>query len=300
MEHDLNKNNNMNIQDKLNTLDNKEKGRLLAQRGLFSAAEIRNEDLFGKGRSGRRPTLTDKHCILRLPQDVAKLISDRLSRKENPGVTITPVSKNDYRQYDISIDGYHIPLTGVLGELPCLIEAHKTLDGDLLFKSADISQLMIALPHDIAQETLKDMRENKFWEWPDGLTPGTKDIRTRKFKNFEMYRKEDIKEAEQHVTKLLNSNIRDTYHYEVKSNQQVSSLVKAWKEGQINERVVGPDENIGNFLKELEERAENDGYLSDVSEIILSGLDAGQLKQRRQEWQRRVQIERGMGEAAKL
>ncbi|AFZ79486.1 hypothetical protein BEWA_023350 [Theileria equi strain WA] len=265
-----------------NDRENLIKGRLLARRGVFSAHELVDESLFSTGkvidRYGSKryqgsdisakdlndPGCSDKHCILRLPEHIANLVKTRLESSEDPGITFEPTGRYDYREYKVTISGLDKPLYGILGELPCIIEAHKTLNNDLLFKSADISQMMVVYEDDVT--SVADDLINRMWEWPSGLTPATKNIRKRKFKNFEVFSNEEIKDAEREALILLNGLIRDTFHYEIKSAQEVHDLVQSYRNGNIKERIIGPDEDIDVYIKALEEQETED--LPDLSEIM--------------------------------
>ncbi|EAN32830.1 TAFII55 protein conserved region family protein [Theileria parva strain Muguga] len=261
-----------------------EVGRILARRGLFSSDVLNEETLFtGSTRAHdyqrtRRyqaadtnvkdlndPGLNDKSCVLRLPEYAADLVKERLAKSEPLGITVTPTGRYDFREYKVEIKGLITPLFAILGELPCVIEAHKTLNNDLLFKSADISQLMIAYEKDQA-EKVAEILKDRMWEWPDGLTPGTKNIRKRRFKNYDDYSNEEIKEAERESLILMNGLVRDTYHFEIKTTQDVNDLVASYRAGNIKERVIGPDEDVAVYIKALEEQ-ENEEF-PDLSEIM--------------------------------
>ncbi|XP_952170.1 uncharacterized protein TA13780 [Theileria annulata] len=259
-------------------------GRILARRGIFSTDVLNEETLFtGSTRTHdyqrtRRyqaadtnvkdlndPGLNDKNCVLRLPEYAADLVRERQSKGEPLGITVSPTGRYDFREYKVEIKGLDTPLYAILGELPCVIEAHKTLNNDLLFKSADISQLMIAYEKDQADKVAEILKD-RMWEWPDGLTPGTKNIRKKRFKDFNDYTKEEIKEAEREILILMNGLVRDTYHFEIKTTQEVNDLVQNYRIGNIKERVIGPDEDVSVYIKALEEQENEE--LPDLSEIM--------------------------------
>lgn len=122
------------------------------------------------------------------------------------GLTITPTLKEDYRVFDVEVErelgvpSSAILLTGVLVELPCLLEAHKSFEGDLLFKSNDISQMLYVFDATIgAPFDLNRIRDEQLWEWHSGLTPATHRIRRRKFKNFRVFDKVDVAAKEKEL-----------------------------------------------------------------------------------------------------
>jgi hypothetical protein len=124
------------------------------------------------------------------------------------GLTITPTSEEDYRVFHLTFEqewknpSSRIHLRGILLELPCLLEAYKSLEDELLFKCNDISQLLYVYykdqnpPFDIQQKRAMD-----FWEWKSGLSAGTHRIRSRKYKSFNVFKKKDVSQVEE---KLCN------------------------------------------------------------------------------------------------
>lgn len=76
----------------------------------------------------------------------------------------------------------------VLCDLPCVVETHRTVDNRTYYKSGDVGQLLLVQNEDENEEmqanekpantTLYDTNYNIL----DGLTPPTKNIRKRKFR----------------------------------------------------------------------------------------------------------------------
>ncbi|UKJ90485.2 hypothetical protein MACJ_001419 [Theileria orientalis] len=264
--------------------DDIELGRNLAKRGVFSSDDLTDENLFTTAlrpqdfQRNRRfqptdvnlkelndPGLSDRHCVLRLPEYAANMVKKRMEAGEPLGMKLAPTGRYDFREFKITIKGLSRPLYGVLGELPCIVEAHKTLNNDLLFKSADISQLMIAYEKKESEKVIEVLKE-KMWEWPDGLTEGTENIRRRRFKEKDEFTNEEVKEAERESLILMNGLTRDTYHFEIKTTQEVNDLVQNYRNGNIKERVIGPDEDVSVYIRALEEQETED--MPDLSEIM--------------------------------
>nr|BAN65606.1 TAFII55 protein conserved region containing protein [Babesia bovis] len=261
------------------------KGKLLARHGIFGAHEIYEDMLFNKPVKGERVSSKrlqnldanaprdfsdlgsiDKHYIIRFPNDVAETIRSRSEAGEDMGVVIEPTGRYDYREFMVKVRGVPLELIGILVELPCHVEAHKTLDCDLLFKSADISQIMIVQERKQAEITIEEMRQ-RLWEWPDGITPPTKNIRKRRFRNLDVYNNEEIKEAEREVLTLLNGLVRDSYHFEIKSAQEVKELLENFRKGLIEERIIGPDEDVETYINALQQYE----GMNEDSEIMFNG-----------------------------
>lgn len=166
------------------------------------------------------------------------------------GLTITPTPEEDYRIFEVTVEkelgdpNSQIHLCGILLELPCLLEAYKSLEGELLFKCNDISQILYVYrkgddpPFNIQQKKTLDL-----WEWRSGLTPGTHRIRSRKFKNFNVFEKADVSRAEREICDILNSGgIRETTALEASTEFVMEAQLDAICTGQqqaIEKNVVG-------------------------------------------------------------
>ncbi|PFH33910.1 TAF7-like RNA polymerase II TAF7L [Besnoitia besnoiti] len=213
------------------------------RRGLFSATEL--EDWMGEDCPG-----LDRQCVIRFPPAIAALLRNRLSTLTSPqfhnqvtratgvtgpegapqgayppgcsatnplGLVITPGEEWSSRIFDVKVTGHKGKLVGVLVELPTLLETYKSLDGDLLFKSGDICQMIVVFDPQDPQNAidLQELCERQQWEWKDGLTPPTHRIRSRKFKNLDLFDRQEIRDAELQVLELLHSTRRDNYEIEV-------------------------------------------------------------------------------------
>lgn len=87
-----------------------------------------------------------------------------------------------------------------LVDLPCIIEAQKTLDRKRLFKVADICQMLVVDPDPIDSEdqVTQDQLDPRDFVWPHGLTPPLRHVRERRWR---VRRKGDLIKAE--VDRLL-------------------------------------------------------------------------------------------------
>lgn len=153
----------------------------------------------------------DKQIVIRFPPDVASKLRERLGCEDTQlglGLTISPLVDEDFRVFDIAFEEkISDPLSvkklkGVLVELPTLVETYKTLDGVMLFKSADVSQMMCCYDPTAEVLDLKNSKENRNWEWSSGITPSTRNIRTRKFRNFENFSEKEIQLGEQEILEV--------------------------------------------------------------------------------------------------
>jgi transcription initiation factor TFIID subunit 7 len=120
-----------------------------------------------------RPTL-EEQLIIRFPPDLAMRLSDLLEDDDN-------APPQDHRFEDLWIcftDERHArvrifdeELEGVLVKLPAYVESHRTVDGSHLFKSADISEMLIVYRHNLPPQGVLDD-----FTFEHGLTPPMRDI----------------------------------------------------------------------------------------------------------------------------
>ncbi|OEH75980.1 hypothetical protein cyc_04550 [Cyclospora cayetanensis] len=228
------------------------------RRGLFSVTEL--EDWMGED----CPQL-DRQCLIRFPLEVAETLR------------------------------YRGRLRGILVELPTLIETYKSVDSDILFKSGDVCQMLYVFDPQVSNMDLSSLCDKQQWEWRAGLTPPTHRIRSRKFKNIDLFDREEIRDAELEVLQvrergnatfcslvLLHGLRRDTYEIEVhteldmlearnKEQEQPSQPQSQGKgsssEAPKVERVVLMTEDVTALLQLVDQ---DDEYLSDASDILFS------------------------------
>ncbi|XP_026192687.1 uncharacterized protein LOC34621070 [Cyclospora cayetanensis] len=261
------------------------------RRGLFSVTEL--EDWMGED----CPQL-DRQCLIRFPLEVAETLRQRLHNAaaaaaaaaaegaELPepgaaalGLTIVPRPDYNYRAFDVKVSGYRGRLRGILVELPTLIETYKSVDSDILFKSGDVCQMLYVFDPQVSNMDLSSLCDKQQWEWRAGLTPPTHRIRSRKFKNIDLFDREEIRDAE---LELLHGLRRDTYEIEVhteldmlearnKEQEQPSQPQSQGKgsssEAPKVERVVLMTEDVTALLQLVDQ---DDEYLSDASDILFS------------------------------
>lgn len=99
-----------------------------------------------------------------------------------------------------------------LVDLPCIVESYKSIDGAHLFKTADISQMLICQKNEFKNEEEEDhdssKLKNKKYAYPHGITPPLKNVRKQRFrkvlKNKEDH--EEVAEIEKEVLWLLRAD----------------------------------------------------------------------------------------------
>ncbi|KAG6376494.1 TAFII55 protein conserved region-domain-containing protein [Boletus reticuloceps] len=106
-----------------------------------------------------------------------------------------------------------------LVDLPCVIEAQKTLDSKQMFKVADICQMLVVgdrIQNEEAFTANRNVNINEFI-WPHGITPPLHHTRKRRFRK--RVNKRMIESVEEEVERLLAAdNIAMEVKYEVLEN----------------------------------------------------------------------------------
>lgn len=106
-------------------------------------------------------------------------------------------------------------LSGRLVDLPCIIESHKTLDKKTLYKTGDVSQMMVCSQEtlDIPTENIEELPASKRKEylrkltWSHGITPPLKNVRKRRFRKMATKKFVDSPEVEKEVRRLIREDI---------------------------------------------------------------------------------------------
>ena len=88
----------------------------------------------------------EEHVILRLPDELAARMHENIEHGtwDNFEYEASETVEDAYTVF-LSVDGEEGIQTypARLVELPCIIEAHKTFDGEVLYKTGDVCQMML-------------------------------------------------------------------------------------------------------------------------------------------------------------
>ncbi|EEA08255.1 uncharacterized protein CMU_019980 [Cryptosporidium muris RN66] len=188
------------------------------RRGVFSSADLSNSIV---------SSLHESVCIIRFPEDVANYINENTNKGEYFVFAIQPTPLEDFRIFDVRI--MNMDFLGILVDLPCNIEAYKSLDCESMFKANNINQMIYIYDPTNLPKWYKNrlnvniseidrcmtsnkvysdplcsgfityLRDNLCWEWPAGLLPGSSNIRSRKYRNTELFDINEVIEAEQEL-----------------------------------------------------------------------------------------------------
>lgn len=106
-----------------------------------------------------------------------------------------------------------------LVDLPCIIEAQKTLDNKQMFKVADICQMLVVenrIPNEESFTTTRNVNVDEFI-WPHGITPPLHQVRKRRFRK--RVNKRTIESVEEAVERLLATDeLASEVKYDVLEN----------------------------------------------------------------------------------
>ncbi|KAF5294319.1 hypothetical protein FQR65_LT10772 [Abscondita terminalis] len=134
----------------------------------------------------------EEQFILRLPLKQANVIKKSLKLKAKKFSKILKISlSEDNRRGTVLVEKNQLHAKVV--DLPCSIDSNKTTDNSLIYKTANVSQMMIC-------QEQKFVDENEY-SYAHGITPPLKNVKKRRFRkvlrNDENF--EDIAEIEKEI-----------------------------------------------------------------------------------------------------
>ena len=149
---------------------------------------------------------TEKHLVLRLPEAMAVLVHGELKERnyENIRLEFLTDRQGIFLHRNIA---YLFKLV----DLPCILEAQKTIDKKQFYKSGDISQMILVDGTPLNKENeginIEEIKENlpkldrKDYIYPHGLTPPLHNARQNRFRKRTP--KHEIETIEEQVKKLI-------------------------------------------------------------------------------------------------
>lgn len=164
----------------------------------------------------------ESQFILRLPQAQAAALHQAIKSGEPLTKRLSIKFDNDIRHGCVKFDNHILPAR--LFDLPTIIESYKTLDRKNLYKTADISQILICKEDDDGQNTNlinnqddEDSKKAKYdrlfssiggvgkreYLYPHGITPPLKNVRKRRFRKTLRKKYVDFSEIEKEVKRLF-------------------------------------------------------------------------------------------------
>ncbi|KAN0140962.1 TAFII55 protein conserved region domain containing protein [Lactarius tabidus] len=158
----------------------------------------------------------EEQFILRMPpgEDCGKLREMVAAREISPDVWFK--FKDSRRAlFHVGENMYSAKLV----DLPCVIEAQKTLDNKRMFKVADICQMLVVEQRITSEEVVNNHKSINIDDfiWPHGVNPPLHHIRKRRFRR--RVNRRTIESVEQEVERLLEQDaLADDVRYEVLDN----------------------------------------------------------------------------------
>lgn len=225
------------------------------RRGVFSSVDLS---------SSIYSALPESVCVVKFPDGVSREVNTLLSRGEKFPFGIQPTPFEDFRVFDVHLLG--VDYVAILVDLPCNIEVYKSLDCESMFKSNNLSQMLYiydasSLPRWFLTGSgitsassvykgpmrsnmmytdptfvsfVKYLRESLHWEWPAGLLPASKGIRSRKYRNTELFDIGEVIEAEQELLDRVSMQGQDMVTIEVVSAKEMEDQIHLFKNEQKN------------------------------------------------------------------
>jgi hypothetical protein len=176
----------------------------------------------------------DTNMILSVPEEIGlqiqKIIQGQISKSEKESLHIEILENpsdsmelDESRKLIFKINDILLPIT--LLDLPCIIEAKKTIDYKNFYKSGDIAQMMFVhdKEHKLDKEddiakfdpfAANDSTFNKIvwkkdydhrYKLKNGLGKGTRDIRSKRFKRKIRYNGEEILEVAKKLKMIIDN-----------------------------------------------------------------------------------------------
>ncbi|KAI9508311.1 TAFII55 protein conserved region-domain-containing protein [Russula earlei] len=166
----------------------------------------------------------EEQFILRFPpgEDCGKLREMVAAREISPEVWFK--FKDSRRAvFHIGDNMYSAKLV----DLPCIVEAQKTLDNKRMFKVADICQMLLVEKKISSEEVVSNQKSFNIDDfiWPHGITPPLHHVRKRRFRR--RVNRRTIESVEQEVERLLEQDAvaEDVKHGKF-SRHQITLLIR--------------------------------------------------------------------------
>uniref|UniRef100_A0A2K6GRS0 Transcription initiation factor TFIID subunit 7 n=1 Tax=Propithecus coquereli TaxID=379532 RepID=A0A2K6GRS0_PROCO len=165
------------------------------------------------------PHELESQFILRLPPEYASTVRRAIhSGGGNLKDTLSVELHPDGRHGIVRVDG--VPLASKLVDLPCVTESLKTSDKKTFYKTADISQMLVATVDgdlcppveepvasaDPKASKKKDKEKEKKFIWNQGITPPLKNVRKRRFRKTAKKKCTESPDVEKEVKRLLSTD----------------------------------------------------------------------------------------------
>jgi transcription initiation factor TFIID subunit 7 len=181
--------------------------------GYDSEASDREED----------PAIEENFILRMIPGEDCEYLRHVIERRELNTASDVWMKFKEQRKAVLNVRGNLY--AALLVDLPCVIEANKTLDKKNIFKVADICQMLLVTQRIQHEEAIWDVKFNiADQQFPHGLTPPMQWARKRRFRKRISNRTIEMVEAE--VERLLRED--------EKAVESSWALVDAYEDGRGN------------------------------------------------------------------
>ena len=174
--------------------------------------------------------LLEEQCILRLPDELADKMRDRMKPKSTDafrGISIETLDRKGKRMKFHFFDGK--TYDAQLLSLPCHVETFKSGDSGNYFKSQDVAQVLKVYAHGEAPWAKSDAAKNKSSRnLKDGLTPPTRNIMEKRWMKNEYSREipKGIQEMEDEIISFLSGKPKEVWRF-----VEMEERMRDWTDG---------------------------------------------------------------------
>ena len=149
----------------------------------------------------------EEHFLIRFPPGLAASVRSDLQETGLPGDLEINFTDREKRQARVKFDGR--TYTGVLCDMPTVLETHRTADRQQYVKVADVHQVLLVLEGSAEQirQRTEELRAADY-RLADGLTPPMQACRQRRFGSKISEKAKRMEEIERRVKELLAADER--------------------------------------------------------------------------------------------
>ena len=216
----------------------------------------------------------ENHFLMRMPEPYASNLQEAL---DNGGLKdrLQIEFKEDARNGKVVFDG--VNFSAKLLDLPCIVESWKTFDKKSLWKTGDVSQMLVCKdPEEPSFSSdgednnsfdyfKKRLHEAKKYQYPHGITAPLKNVRRRRFRKTAKQKYVDAPESEKEVKRLLRTDVSAvSVTFDIINDEQ--EKVKAEEEMVEDIEVVDIDIGGGPSVDQFDEN-------SNMSSVLGGGSD---------------------------
>ena len=240
----------------------------------------------------------ERHLVLRLPDTISSQVREDIKDKNFEDIKMEWL--NDRQGIFIYKT---IAYIFKLVDLPCILEAQKTVDRKQFYKSGDISQMLLVEDTPINQKNepinMDEIRESlpqlerKDYIYPHGITPPLYNVRQNRFRKRTP--KHEIETIEEQVKKLLErDNEADDVKYEIVQDEDDEMSFENEQPSQMIPEINLSDDDdslVADIERELQQENEDSDNENDDNDADMEDLNDDIIMLRDQIEEKKQQIE---------